>query len=502
MRRRNGIILSYIYIVLNLISGIFLSAFLIRILGDVEYGLYQTITSFAMYLVMLEFGIGNAMTRNILIERNSKNSQYKINAIISTLMVMTLVLITLIVIISIFFYIGIPYIYANTMTLSQIVYGRKIFIIITIYLILSFIMQTISGIFIGYENYTIGQKINIFKLLSRTALVVAILLIKPYAIYIALVDMFISIMTLLFSISYIIRRYKISFSFAFFDKAVVITSLPLCLAMFIQVLVNQANNNVDKFLIGIMLSMKDVTIYSVAQYFYSTFSSITTVPITMYMPQVAKDIGRGLKGIELTKTLIQPSRLIALLGGVIVFGFFSAGKQFISILYGADKSDAWIYALIIMVPMLINMTNGILVNVLDILNKRLARSYTLLLTTIINIVLSIILLKYIGIIGAVIGTAIATILGQIVIMNIYYSREIKIKILYLYKEAFKGILVYQILAGVVGFFISKQISNIYISFFAGGLIFVVLFFAMYILRGANSIEKEILKKVCKRLLRN
>ena len=102
-------------------------------------------------------------------------------------------------------------------------------------------------------------------------------------------------------------------------------------------------------------------------------------------------------------------------------GFFAIGRQFICLVYGSSKQEAWIYALIIIVPMFINMTNGILVNVLNVTNKRLARSLILIGTTALNIVLTWFFIDWIGIIGAVIATAISTLLGQVILMNIYYS---------------------------------------------------------------------------------
>ena len=41
--------------VVNMITGLVLSSFLLRALGDTEYGLYQTIASFATDLVLREF---------------------------------------------------------------------------------------------------------------------------------------------------------------------------------------------------------------------------------------------------------------------------------------------------------------------------------------------------------------------------------------------------------------------------------------------------------------
>jgi O-antigen/teichoic acid export membrane protein len=83
--RGKGIVLSYGYLIINMLCGVFLSSYLISELGDTEYGIYQTISSFANYLVMLEFGTGTIMTRNISMCRGSGESKLKINENISIL---------------------------------------------------------------------------------------------------------------------------------------------------------------------------------------------------------------------------------------------------------------------------------------------------------------------------------------------------------------------------------------------------------------------------------
>ncbi len=470
-----------------------MSSFLLRVLGDTEYGLYQTISAFAMYLVMLEFGVGSVMARNIAVCRNS-NDKDKIKNNISTIWYIAVILSAIIAIVSIVFCTSIDNIYSKTMTVEQIAYGKKIFAVLVVYLIASFYGQTLNGLLLGYENYTYSQKMSIARIITRTVLVTIALIVKQYAILVAVIDAAVSTVVFIVTLIYCKKKYNIDFKWKYFDKGVLKASLPLCMAMVIQTFVNQANSSAGKFIIGIMMSMERVAIYSVAQYVYSIFSSITTIPISMYMPQVAKDIGSGLNGKKLTETLVQPCRLVVLLGGMIMCGFFAIGKQFVILLYGESKAQAWLYALIIIVPMFINMANGILINVLDVMNKRMARSYVLLITTILNICLSVFLMSQYGIIGAVIATAVSTVIGQIIIMNIYYSKKINISIIYLFKEAFRGILPIEICAGIIGFFVAKLISNNLISMLAGGICFVVICAIGFLLVGFNQYEKNLVIK--------
>ncbi len=493
-----GISLSYVYTFLNMICGLFISAYLVRMLGDVEYGVYQTVGSFANYLVLLEFGLGTVMVRNLSACRVKKEGADVINKNVSTLWSITVVLSVIITVISIVFYFLIGVIFKNSLTVEQVAHGKNIFIFITAYLILSFIAQTLEKIPIAYEHYSFTSVVAIVKLLLRTGLLIGLIFAFKNAIIIAIVDAGLSLLISMFAFVYCKKEFKIKFSFKNFDKKIFKAAVPLCMAIFLQAIVNQANSNVAKFIIGIKLKPEIVTLFSVGLYVYSIFSSITTIPISMYAPQVTKSVTIGVRGKELTETLVQPSRLIALIGGLVLFGFIAVGKQFITIVYTSDYILAYYIAIILMTPMFINMSTGVLINVLDAMNKRMARSLILLATTALNIVLTILWIDKYGILGATFSTSICTFIGQVIILDIYYAKVIKINIFSLYFKTYQGILLYQIIGTVVGSILASLVSNIYLSFLIGGCAFVLIALGGFWLFGKNEEEKQLFKKLLKR----
>ena len=481
--------LSYLSIIINAVIGLATSSFLIRSLGEIEYGLYQSMTAFVNYLVMFEFGTGSVMTRNILSARNSNNKD-EIKKAISTVWYASLFLSLLIVILGGVFYNNIERIYAKTISPLQMMECKKMFLIMLIYLVFNYLSQTMTGIHLGFENYTIKQKIELIKIIIRTVFLILVISFVKKAIVITTIDVVLSFLVAAFYFIYCKIRYKINFAITNFDFRILKFSLPLCFALLIQTVVNQANGNVDKFIISISLNMQSVAVYSVAMYIYSMFSSISTTPITMYMPQISKDLHSGLEGRALTKTFIPAGRLVSIVCGIAMFGFIAVGKNFINIVYGEKYLEAYYISIILLIPTFFNMTVGMLVNVLDVLNKRQIRSYFLIFTTIINIVLTIIFIKYFGMIGAAIATAISTMLGQVFCMNIYYYKVLNIDIPYLYKQAYSGIIISEGFACVLTLFITYFISNFIISFFAGAIIFLITTFVMFMIYGFNGNEKK------------
>lgn len=496
-----GLILSYINTFLSMICGLFLSSFLLRQLGDTDYGIYQTMSSFANYLVLLEFGTGTVLSRNLVASRTQGESKLQAEKNISTIWTIMAALAGLILLVSVVFYCLIPSIYSATLNGEQIILGRNIFVFIVVFLLSSFISQTLNGIALAHEHYTFSSAISIVKLILRTGLLAALIIGFRQAILIAVVDAILGVAIAIFSYCYCRKAFKVKINFKNFDKMILKASLPLCLAIFLQAIVNQSNNIVGKFILGVMSGPEDVALYSVALYIFGIFSSLSTIPVSMYVPQVTQAVLEGVEGLSLTKTLVQPSRLIVLISGSVLFGFIACGRQFIEIVYGQEYLLAWLMALLLIVPSFLNMSNAVVLNVLDAKNKRIVRSYILMATTALNLVMTIFGIKYFGIIFAAAATGIATLI-QVIIMNIYYQKAIGIKVMYLFANIYKGLIPYQMLGAIVGFIIGRLIYNVYIAFLVSGMVYVIVSFGGFLLFGKNEKEGTYVQKILLKLKGN
>lgn len=65
MNRKIGVILSYVLMVFEVLSTLLLTPFIIRTLGQAEYGVYKLAFAINAYLLLLDLGIGNAIVRYI-----------------------------------------------------------------------------------------------------------------------------------------------------------------------------------------------------------------------------------------------------------------------------------------------------------------------------------------------------------------------------------------------------------------------------------------------------
>ena len=133
------------------------------------------------------------------------------------------------------------------------------------------------------------------------------------------------------------------------------------------------------------------------------------------------------------------------------------------------------------------------INVIDVLRKRHIRSLILLVTTSMNIVMTVYAIKYIGMLGAAAATGFSLFV-QTVLLNIYYSKKIGLRIGYLFAGSYRGILLPYVIATVGSSVIVYFLKNAYLQLFVGGIVFVSIFAVQFLLFGAEPNEKKIIRK--------
>ena len=65
MNRRIGVIMSGLLMVFEMLSTLLYTPYLIRTLGQSEYGVYTLVFSITAYLTLLDLGVGNAVVRYV-----------------------------------------------------------------------------------------------------------------------------------------------------------------------------------------------------------------------------------------------------------------------------------------------------------------------------------------------------------------------------------------------------------------------------------------------------
>ena len=157
-------------------------------------------------------------------------------------------------------------------------------------------------------------------------------------------------------------------------------------------------------------------------------------------------------------------------------------------------------ALLLIIPVTVPLIQNLGVEIQRAKNMHKARAVVYLVIAIVNVFISIPLIKFMGPAGAALGTAISLIVGNIIFMNWYYQARIGLNMLYFWKEIAKVIpsLIVPFVVGVIIMRFTNITGLISLGVFA--TIYTVVYgLSMYFL-GMNAEEKQLVVGPIKKIL--
>ena len=168
-----GAILSYISIALNIGAGVLYTPWMVRQIGQSQYGLF-TLANSLISLFMVDFGL-SAATSKFVSEYHVQKNEEKVNAFLGAIYKLYLIvdLVILVALITVFFFIDAIY---SNLTTAELQQFKVVYCIAALYSVISFPFVTTNGILTAYEKF-IQQKLAdvIYRILTILLMVAALL---------------------------------------------------------------------------------------------------------------------------------------------------------------------------------------------------------------------------------------------------------------------------------------------------------------------------------------
>ncbi|MBP5201815.1 oligosaccharide flippase family protein [bacterium] len=496
--KKLAVIITYISLIVHTLSNLVLTPLYLNYLGLDRYGLYQMIYTVASYILILDFGIKTAMVRYIskYHATNDYESEKNFSAHCLITVVTIIVLMTTAGLIMNVFLLDIY----PTITAEEADVAHQLMLIMLLVISGTVLERFVSGCLGAYEHFTVNRIVSVAKLILKILLTICLLYIGMGVIAVALVDAIIIFATIIFLSIYAIKQLHFKIKLSKFDFALIIDLVLFMFPVFLQAIIGYINSYVDKTVLGIMTSKSDVAIYSIATTFVTLFNSLPSAISGVFLPKATKMIfGGSYNSDDLTNFVIRPGRYQFMLCGGFICGFALFGREFISLWAGPNTVQAWTVAMIIIIPNMIPLIQNTVLSILDALKKRLFRSVTLLVISVIHTIISVFLVSKYGMMGAPIGSAFAFIVGYGVIMNVYYQKEIKIQVGRLFKTVFSRTWICLIPAVVAGIISNNLLPDYsWPALIAKALVFIVIYGIMLLFYGFNTQEKQDFAIIIKR----
>lgn len=501
-QKKAGIIISYLNIALNMFIGVFFTPFLIKSLGDAEYGVYRVVQSFAGQLSVMTFGMSALVTRNIVYYDTQHKQKEKENFLAMALGI-SLILFVIAIFIGIGMYQTAGYIFKNSFSQEELIIAKRLIFLLVINIAITILNDCFAGFLTGHEKFFVSNSVKTLRLVLRIVTLVILLKAGFKSMAIVGTDVMLSFGILIFDMVYGIVILKEKIKFHYFDKVMFKSSMLFSAAILLQAIVNQINQNMDSMILGVMTDAKTVAVYSIALVIYTTYNSITSTVAGVFLPQATRMVAQDATNDELTDMVAYTGRYQLMLAGAVLSGFILFGHDFISLWVGDTYLPAYKISLILLLPVTIPLIQSVCNTILDAKMKRMSRSIVLVLMAVINVIASVIFIKKFGYIGAAYGTSLSTIIGHIIIMNIYYHKSMKLNILRMFKNIFHKILPC-IIAITVVLIPLKSVnisSSIFLNFCVKIVVFIIVYSAAIYIFAMNKSEKSMIQGILGKILK-
>ncbi len=494
MNRKTGAVLSYVHMIFEVLSTLLLTPFIISSLGDAEYGVYKLIAAITSYLLLLDLGMGNSVVRYVAKYKENndpENTRKYIGVCLVFYAGVSVVVLALGGILIAFF----QDIFAKGLTAEEIELSKKLLTLTVINAAVTLGTSVFNNILIAYSKFSLSKGSSIAQIVIRIIVTAIALMLGFKSIAIVTINLALTVMMRGFFVVYVLFVMKLRPQLKGADATFIKDIIAYSAFILLQMVATQINAQADQVLLGMFVtsSAAIIGIYGVGSQLVQYFQSIGQALGGVLMPGVVKLVEGGATSKQLQNEMVRIGRYSFAMLGMIFVGFLINGKAFLMLWVGEGYEQSYFVALMLMFAYLFILTESIGTQVLWAKNKHQLQSVIKFIVVIVNVVLTIFLIKWKPLIGATIGTFISLMLGDVLCMNIVFKKEIGISLKDYYAGLFKGILPCLAIAGASGYAVSLLPFSGVPGFVANIVVMLFVYTATMWLFGFNDSEKTMLK---------
>lgn len=482
-----GTVLSMLTIVVSSIIQIVYTPLYMRYLGPGDYGINSLVQSIMGYISILNLGLGNTMLRYTTRYRAEGRIEEE-NSLNGMFLVIFSILMAIAFIIGVYIYVNIGEFFGERFTFEELKKTKAVFLILALNVVISFPMGVFSTNITSKEKFIYQRGIKLLTIILNP-IAGALLMINGFGLIAVTVStVFFAFISYLFDIVYAFKLgMKIKFSK--FNNSILKEIFLYSFFIFLNVLIDQIYWGTDRVIIGKYVGVQGIAIYSVGAIFNTLYMGFASAVSGVLFPRINRLIAED-RHSEVDEMFLKIGRLQYILLGLISSGFILFGRDFITLWVGKDYIEAYNIALWIMIPLTVPLIQSTGVSIMQAKNMHQFRSVVYFIIAILNLVLSVIFVKRVGVIGCAIATGISFILGQIIVMNIYYKVAVKLDMV----KFWKNILKMSIPIGIVmifGYVLNSYLSEVnYFNFLIKTSIYTVMYGVLLWVMALNNYEKS------------
>lgn len=488
-----GAALNYVSICLNMVVGLIYTPYMLRMLGQSEYGLYSLAASIIAYLTVLDLGFGNAIIRYTAKFR-AEGKQREQEEMFGMFFILYIGIGAIAMIAGSVLSLNVENMFSRAMTDTEVSRTRIMLWLMTFNLAFTFPMSIWGSIMSAYERFVFQRIVSIVRSVLNPVVMILLLVVGYKAVAMVVVTTLFNVATLLVNWWYCKYRLTIKVRFAKFKWGFLKEVSIYSFWIFLNAIMDRIYWSTGQFVLGIYKGSVAIAVYAVAIQLESMYMMFSTAISSVFLPKVTSMVTKGSSDEEISDLFIRTGRIQYIVMAYILSAFVVFGKQFIILWAGDDYADAYYLTLMFFVPLTVPLIQNLGILILQARNQMKFRSMLYIVIALCSLGLSIYLAQIYGGYGCAFATGMALLIGQGLIMNIYYQKKQRINIKVFWWEILKMSIVPAIFI-VVGLYALNHFepSNMTVLDFAKYLIlYTVLYIPLFLIFSINKEEKDLL----------
>ncbi len=493
---KKGAFLNYVSIFLTNTVGLAMTPFILKSLGQDQYGIYLTIGALTGTISLLDFGLNNTIIRFVAKYRAEKDRKGEENFLATSMLIYLLISLLVLIVGGAFYYYFDSYFIK--MNPEEIRIAKTMFVILIFNLAISLPGGAFTGVCLGYEQFVFPKSLGIVRYILRSLTVVGILLLGGKAIELVIIDTIFNVLVILVTGYFVLKKLKVSFKLHSFQKSFVKEILKYSVWIFVFALVGVFQWKAGHWVLGRISVPAVLAVYGIGITLGTYYGAFSTAISSVFLPRATQMSVGNASGEQLTDMMIKIGRLSFIVLMYILIAFTLYGYQFVHLWVGYELGEdgsfqSWAIALMIMVAYTLPLVQNFGNSILEAKNKLSFKAILYLSFMIIGTAIGAIFAMDYGAIGMISGSVIGWLIVQNV-MNFYYHRVIKLNILRFFKELGNKIVLALLIILAIGYGINYIPGDGWINFIIKGSIYTIVFVILMYSLGMLNYEKELFKK--------
>lgn len=496
---RSGVYLSYINLALSTLIPFLYTPIMLDMLGQAEYGLYSLANSVVGYLSLLSFGFGATIVRYLAKYRAEKNNQ-ALERTYGFFLLLYSVLAVLVLLGGVLLSGSVDAIFDRGLLPQEQEKTRILVLIMAFNTALSFPLSVFSSVAIAHERYLFRKVMDILATVAAPLANLVALYLGYASVGMSLAATIVQVLMAPVSILYCSRVLHLKPRFARMPGELLREMVRVSFFHFLGAIVDMLFWATDKVILGMLASSVAVAVYNVGATFNNMVVSLSTSISGVLVPRITGMVITQQPKEEWSNLFIRVGRLQFLIIALIVSGFSVFGQSFVHLWAGPDYADAFWVAVLTLFPLCVPLIQNVGKSIVVAQNKHSFRSVVYLIIAVANVISTYLVVPTMGIIGAALCSCISYLLGQGIIMNIYYYKVTGLDIPLFWKNILKMAIIPGAMLAIG--LIVKQFITIdnWFAFFTGVILFTAVYALLMYRFAMNDYEKDILRKPVKKVL--